>query len=360
MRRILGGFLAVMAGYSVQQAHAGSIYYKYPDGTILTSGSTQKDLCVISNDNEQLSLYSKGGEAPNYFLKYAVNYEMGIYEQRNILQHVNSDFRFKFLYQDQPWGGIGHDLKDDKNHLYQLDMNPDNSRAFLAQLMSQQSINIQMSLKDTSENNNSGGLIGNLISSAKKKKWVDIGNMDISWPNFSQYVQHFQDCITNKGPAPGWTQRIDPEVQQQQQEQKNNAMQAAYNNALDVRNFLAYGSEVLDKNVNVKGSIYCRDLDSCNIIDSRDQAKTVWFNPRSLSVPTRQRLLTCDPYSSNSLDTNSICSVILSGVAHNVSVVQNGQRVVQPGINATNIRFLSMDEITNSAWGSLINQFGGR
>lgn len=360
MRHVISGCLAVVLGLSVQNAYAGNIYYKYPDGSVVSSGSTQPDLCVISNADEQLSLYSKGGEAQQYFLKYQIKYEeTNMYVMKDIISHTNSDFQFKFDYQGQYLAGIAHDLKDDQNHLYQLDMNSENSRAFIAQLTGKNSVQIQTFFKKPKENNGSQGLLGDLISSAvKKNKMVEGGNIEISWPNFGQDAKHFQDCITNKGPAPGWVQRIDPEEQQRQQEQKNKATQDAYNNAMDVRSFLAYGSDVIGKNVTVKGNIYCRNLDSCNIIDNNDSYKKVWFNPRELNVQSRQRIMQCNPY--NETDLSSICSVIMSGNARNVSVVQNGEQTVQPGINATSIKFLSIGDITNMSFGKILNQFGGQ
>ncbi|RFO99728.1 hypothetical protein BGC30_10200 [Novacetimonas hansenii] len=310
--------------------------------------------------NEQFSLYSRGDQPQEYFLKYKINYqESDYYVIKELISHVNSDFQFKFDYQGQSWAGIAHDLKDDQNHLYQLDMNADSSRAFIAQLMDQNSVQLQTFFKKPKENSGSQGLLGDLISSAvKKNKMIEGGNIKISWPNFNQDAKHFQDCITNKGPAPGWVQRIDPEEQQRQQEQKDKATQDAYNNAMDVGSFLAYGSDVVGKRVTVKGSIYCRNLDSCNIIDGADSYKKVWFNPRGLDVQSRQRIMQCNPY--NETDLSSICSVIMSGNARNVSVVQNGEQTVQPGINATSIKFLSIGDITNMSFGKIINQFGGR
>ncbi|GBQ13308.1 hypothetical protein [Komagataeibacter rhaeticus] len=358
MRRVIGGCLAVGMGLFVQNAYAGDIYYKYPDGTTLISGSTQPDLCIIENSNEKLYFFSKKGSAPRYLFEYPVNYYMDIRILRNINQHINSDFQFKFSYQNQPWGGIGHDLKDDEKHLYQLDMNSDNYNAFLAQLTSQQAISLQIYFQDVSENNNTSGLLGKLISSGKRKKWVESGNVNISWPNFSQDLKHFQDCVANNGPAPGWTQRIDPEVQQQQQEQKNNAAQAAYSNALDVGSFLAYGADAIGKSVNVKGSPYCRDLNSCNLIDMNDDDKRVWFNPRSLSVQVRQRLLKCNPYQTNTLDTDTICIAIISGEANNVRLTRNGENYIEPGINATHIQFLSAGNVAAGYLKNVLNKIG--
>ncbi|ACI52473.1 hypothetical protein Gdia_2737 [Gluconacetobacter diazotrophicus PA1 5] len=334
MRLLTLSLLSALLSFVVGNARAGTIYYKYPDGSTLTSGSTKKDLCVISNADEQLTLWHRGGDQKIFF-KYPVNYEANnIYFIRNRTSHANSDFQFKFDYQGQQGEGSGHDLNDDNNHLYALDMTPDNYRSFVDQLTTQQSLQIDISAAG-------GDADSNL---------VEVEQINIAWPNFGQTMQHFQDCIANNGPAPGWVQRIDPELQAQQQEQNDNALQTEYNNSIDVSTFISYGKEAAGKEFHIKGYVYCEDLDSCNVIDDSDELKRIWFSTDNLSGQIRNHLLHCS-YAQG--DPNR-CAVILSGRGRMASVTTLGRSKVEAGIDPSNIRFVSWGETANNVMNQAI------
>lgn len=334
MKHISAFVATVMVGCGIAcMANAKPLIYYYPDDTFLMAASERPGVCAVTSDirdNSDKFLVSNKDGKPEIYIQFSKDEVKYAPQFSHPVDYTDRKYNMEMEGDGQESINVKIEKSGDQYGLFKMDMNERKESFMLSYLERHNFIRVKV----------------------KSNKFLSndaVTSPSINWFHAGEYMQHFNDCVANKGPALGYTKVIDPEHPETANEPAPKPDTSSYSSArkaemsaLTPEDFMSYGDEVIGKRVSVKGIIYCKDLNGCNIFpDQIDYRKSVWFSAATLPITERKKIMSCSVPNQN----GSSCMGTVTGVGKAVFVTNGYQRLREVGINSTDVKMLSMDDM---------------
>lgn len=334
MRNISAFMVAIIMGCGITYtANAKPMLYYYPDDTLLISDPENPGICGVTSeirDNYDKFYASNKEGSPQLYVQFSKNEDKYAPQFSHPIDYADEKYNMEMDGEGQESINVKIEKFGDKYGFFRMDINKRKEDFMFSYIERHNYIRVKVK---------SNKFLSNDV----------LTEPPINWFHAKEYMQHFNDCVANKGPAPGYTKVIDPEHPETAAEPVPKPDTSSYSSArkaemsaLTPADFMSYGDEVIGKKVSVKGMIYCRDLNSCNIIsDDVDYRKSIWFSATTLPISERKEIMACSMPTQN----GSSCMGTVTGIGRTVYVTEGYQKRHVVGINSIDVKMLSMGDL---------------